>query len=220
MWWVGFATVTWTGESGPTWYETFESEEKRGFCPICGSRAVAIDSDIPEIGINVTALDDTSGTDLDPIHASFRDDAVRWLPRYRTPRTAPSIDTRETSGGQCLPALGPSSPGTVCGSPRRGDLLHRPVDDHGVFETSADQNPFRGLRGRRVDGVQREAGVLDGGSRLPPQGAEAGAPQARDPGDHQGERGVVAGEALVVLQGEGDPARSGRRAVPDRHEGA
>jgi hypothetical protein len=31
---------------------------------------------------------------------------------------------------------------------------------------------------------------------------------------------VVAGEALVVLQGEGDPARSGRRAVPDRHEGA
>ncbi|MFE9454397.1 hypothetical protein [Streptomyces sp. NPDC006739] len=35
---------------------------------------------IPEIGINVTALDDTSGTDLVPVHASFRDNAVHWLP--------------------------------------------------------------------------------------------------------------------------------------------
>ncbi|MEU0117033.1 hypothetical protein ABZ137_25865 [Streptomyces bobili] len=32
------------------------------------------------IGINVTALDDTSGPDLVPIHASFRDNAVHWLP--------------------------------------------------------------------------------------------------------------------------------------------
>ncbi len=55
MWWVGFETVTWTGESEPTWYETFEGEAKRGFCPTCGSRVAAIDSDIPEIGINVTA---------------------------------------------------------------------------------------------------------------------------------------------------------------------
>ncbi|MFF7097742.1 hypothetical protein ACFY9A_35960 [Streptomyces rubradiris] len=46
----------------------------------CGSRLAAIDSDIPEIGINVTALDDTSGPDLVPIHASFRDNAVHWLP--------------------------------------------------------------------------------------------------------------------------------------------
>ncbi|MFB7827934.1 GFA family protein [Streptomyces hydrogenans] len=81
MWWAGFETVTWTGEGGePTWYETFEGEAKRGFCPICGSRLAAIDSDISEIGINVTALDDTSGPDLVPIHASFRDNAVRWLP--------------------------------------------------------------------------------------------------------------------------------------------
>ncbi|MFE3122043.1 MULTISPECIES: GFA family protein [Streptomyces] len=81
MWWAGFETVTWTGEGGePTWYETFASEAKRGFCPICGSRLAAIDSNISEIGINVTALDDTSGPDLVPIHASFRDNAVRWLP--------------------------------------------------------------------------------------------------------------------------------------------
>jgi len=80
MWWVGFETVAWTGESEPTWYETFEGEAKRGFCSTCGSRVAAIDSDIPEIGINVTALDDTSGADLVPIHASFKDNAVRWLP--------------------------------------------------------------------------------------------------------------------------------------------
>jgi hypothetical protein len=69
-----------TGESEPTWYGTFEGGAKRGLCPTCGSRVAAIDSDIPEIGINVTALDDTSGTDLVPIHASFHDNAVRWLP--------------------------------------------------------------------------------------------------------------------------------------------
>ncbi|MET7647941.1 hypothetical protein ABZS83_30780 [Streptomyces sp. NPDC005426] len=47
-WWVGFETVTWTGEGGePTWYETFEGEAKRGFCPNCGSRLAAIDSDDP-----------------------------------------------------------------------------------------------------------------------------------------------------------------------------
>lgn len=81
MWWVGFKTITWIGEGGePTWYETFPGEAKRGFCPTCGSRVAAIDSDIPEIGINVTALDDTSGEDLVPIHASFHDNAVRWLP--------------------------------------------------------------------------------------------------------------------------------------------
>ncbi|MFI9748229.1 GFA family protein [Streptomyces sp. NPDC052494] len=81
MWWVGFEKVTWTGEGGePTWYETFEGEAKRGFCPACGSRLAAIDSDIPEIGINVTALDDTSCPDLVPIHASSRDNAVHWLP--------------------------------------------------------------------------------------------------------------------------------------------
>ncbi len=86
MWWAGFETVTWTGEGGePTWYETFKGEAKRGFCPTCGSRLAALDSDIPEIGINVTALDDTSGQDLVPIHASFRDNTVHWLPS--TPKT-------------------------------------------------------------------------------------------------------------------------------------
>ncbi|WP_413813257.1 aldehyde-activating protein [Streptomyces sp. OE57] len=67
MWWVGFKTITWIGEGGePTWYETFPGEAKRGFCPTCGSR--------------VAAIDNTSGEDLVPIHASFHDNAVRWLP--------------------------------------------------------------------------------------------------------------------------------------------
>ncbi len=40
MWWVGFETVTWTGEAGePTWYETFPGEAKRGFCPTCVMQA-------------------------------------------------------------------------------------------------------------------------------------------------------------------------------------
>ncbi|MEU3480991.1 GFA family protein [Streptomyces sp. NPDC033754] len=48
MWWVGFETVTWSGEGGePTWYETFDGEAKRGFRPACGSRLAAIDRDIP-----------------------------------------------------------------------------------------------------------------------------------------------------------------------------
>ncbi|WP_261994822.1 MULTISPECIES: aldehyde-activating protein [unclassified Streptomyces] len=61
-------------------HETFEGEAKRGFCPTCGSHLAAIDSDIPEIAINVTTLGDTSSSDLVPIHASFRDNAVRRLP--------------------------------------------------------------------------------------------------------------------------------------------
>ncbi|MFF0540570.1 GFA family protein [Streptomyces coelicoflavus] len=40
MWWVGFKTITWTGEGGePTWYETFPGEAKRGFCPSCVMQA-------------------------------------------------------------------------------------------------------------------------------------------------------------------------------------
>ncbi|WP_433214510.1 GFA family protein [Microtetraspora malaysiensis] len=83
MWWAGFAPkdVTWTGESEPTWFETFEGEAKRGFCPHCGSRLAAIDSDVPDLGIVVTALDDTSGLDLVPVNQSFRDNAVHWLPQ-------------------------------------------------------------------------------------------------------------------------------------------
>ncbi|OLO25949.1 glutathione-dependent formaldehyde-activating protein [Streptomyces sp. MNU77] len=81
MWWAGFApeNVTWTGGVEPTWYSTFEGEAQRGFCPNCGSRLAAIDSDVPELGIVVTALDDTTGDDLVPVNQSFRGDAVHWL---------------------------------------------------------------------------------------------------------------------------------------------
>ncbi|MEU9472166.1 aldehyde-activating protein [Streptomyces avermitilis] len=83
MWWAGFAPdgVTWTNGVEPTWFETFPGETKRGFCPDCGSRLAAIDSDVPELGIVVTALDDTSGADLVPVNQSFRDSNVRWLPQ-------------------------------------------------------------------------------------------------------------------------------------------
>ncbi|MDW6057927.1 GFA family protein [Streptomyces sp. FXJ1.4098] len=57
MWWAGFApyAVTWTGEG---WADLVRvrGEAKCGFCPCCGSR-LAIDSDTPEIGSNVTELD-------------------------------------------------------------------------------------------------------------------------------------------------------------------
>jgi hypothetical protein len=92
MWWAGFAPddVTWTGEGGePTYFETFEGEAKRGFCPRCGSRLSGIDSDIPELGIVVTALDDTSGDDLVPVNQSFRDNAVHWLPQVPDTHTSP-----------------------------------------------------------------------------------------------------------------------------------
>ncbi|MFI5744175.1 GFA family protein [Streptomyces anulatus] len=95
MWWVGFETVTWTGEGAePTWYETFEGEAKRGFCPTCGSRLAAIDSDIPEIGINVTALDDTSGEDLVPIHASFHETPCTGCPRWHRQSPTRPVDLR------------------------------------------------------------------------------------------------------------------------------
>ncbi|MEU1494839.1 hypothetical protein ABZ456_31910 [Streptomyces sp. NPDC005776] len=32
------------------------------------------------MGINVPALDDTSGADLTPVNASFRENAVPWMP--------------------------------------------------------------------------------------------------------------------------------------------
>ncbi|WP_433348235.1 GFA family protein [Microtetraspora malaysiensis] len=91
MWWAGFAPkdVTWTGESEPTWFETFEGEAKRGFCPHCGSRLAAIDSDVPDLGIVVTALDDTSGLDLVPVNQSFRDNAVHWLPQVPDTQNSP-----------------------------------------------------------------------------------------------------------------------------------
>ncbi|MGW2689791.1 GFA family protein [Streptomyces sp. NPDC001414] len=81
MWWAGFApeNVTWTNGVEPAWYTTFEDEAQRGFCPSCGSRIAAIDKGVPELGIVVTALDDTSGADLVPVNQSFRDDAVAWL---------------------------------------------------------------------------------------------------------------------------------------------
>ncbi|TXS52367.1 GFA family protein [Streptomyces sp. me109] len=91
MWWAGFATddVTWTNGIEPTWFETFEGEAQRSFCPHCGSRLAAIDSDVPELGIVVTALDDTSGADLVPVNQSFRDDAVHWLPQVPDTQNSP-----------------------------------------------------------------------------------------------------------------------------------
>ncbi|MEV0577984.1 aldehyde-activating protein [Streptomyces sp. NPDC050392] len=91
MWWVGFERVMWTGEGGePTWFETFPGKAKRGFCPVCGTRVAAVDCDVPEIGINVPALDDTSGADLVPVNASFRENAVGWMPPVADIRCSPS----------------------------------------------------------------------------------------------------------------------------------
>lgn len=42
----------------------------------------------PEIGIYVTVLEDTGSTDLVPVYASFRDNAVHWLPPV--PETEPN----------------------------------------------------------------------------------------------------------------------------------
>ncbi|TXS04858.1 GFA family protein [Streptomyces sp. col6] len=95
MWWVGFESVTWSGDTEPTWYETYEGEARRAFCPTCGSRLAAVDSDVPETGINVTALDDTSGPDLVPVHASFRDNAAPWL----SPAAATDRDAQPTRPG-------------------------------------------------------------------------------------------------------------------------
>ncbi|MFD4763219.1 GFA family protein [Streptomyces sp. NPDC058439] len=83
MWWAGFAPedVTWTGESEQIWFETFKGEAKRSCCPHCFSRLAAIDNGVPELGIVVTALDDTSGADLVPVNQSFRDNAVDWMPQ-------------------------------------------------------------------------------------------------------------------------------------------
>ncbi|WP_369228497.1 GFA family protein (plasmid) [Streptomyces sp. R39] len=89
MWWVGFATVIWTGEGGePLWIWTFPDEARRGCCPKCGTRVAAIDHDVPEIGINVPALDDTTGADLVPVAQSFKDNAVPWL--NTVPNTEPT----------------------------------------------------------------------------------------------------------------------------------
>lgn len=82
MWWVCFASddVTWAGGTELTWFDTYEGEASRGFCPRCGSRLAARDAGVPLLGIVATALDDTSGADLTPVAQSFRDDAVHWLP--------------------------------------------------------------------------------------------------------------------------------------------
>lgn len=83
MWWAGWPAegIAWSGWDSIKWFETFKDEAKRGFCPECGTRLAAIDSDIPEIGINVTALNNTSGADLVPVNQSFRETAVAWLPQ-------------------------------------------------------------------------------------------------------------------------------------------
>ncbi|MGF0320645.1 GFA family protein [Nocardia fluminea] len=78
--WVGFPldAFEWTGEGGePRWYTTFPTT-KRGFCPDCGSLVAAIDEGGTEMGITMTALDDDHG--LEPVHQSFKEAAVPWLP--------------------------------------------------------------------------------------------------------------------------------------------
>ncbi|MGW0886466.1 GFA family protein [Streptomyces sp. NPDC002671] len=97
MWWVGFETVTWTGEGGePTWYETFEGEAKRGFCPTCGSRLAAIDSDIPEIAstspLSTTPAAQTSCRSTRP---SARTPCT-GCPQCRKPSTARPVDRLST----------------------------------------------------------------------------------------------------------------------------
>jgi len=82
--WVGFplAGLRWTGDGGePTWYDTFEGETKRGFCPTCGSHVAAFDHGDTMIGINLSALDDQDDPRLVPVNQSFRGDAVSWLPQ-------------------------------------------------------------------------------------------------------------------------------------------
>ena len=82
--WVSFplAGLRWIGEGGePTWYDTFEGETKRGFCPTCGSHVAAFDYGDTTIGINITALDDQADPRLVPVNQSFRGDAVSWLPQ-------------------------------------------------------------------------------------------------------------------------------------------
>ena len=82
--WVGFplAGLRWTGEGGePTWYDTFPSETKRGFCPTCGSHVAAFDYGDTTIGINLSALDNQDDPRLVPVNQSFRGDAVPWLPQ-------------------------------------------------------------------------------------------------------------------------------------------
>lgn len=91
MWWVGFRDGHLDRRERADLVRDLRRRAKRGFGLTCGSRVAAIDSDIPEIGINVTALDDTSGTDLVPIHASFRDNALHWLP--------PLPDTERSAAG-------------------------------------------------------------------------------------------------------------------------
>ncbi|MFG2332854.1 aldehyde-activating protein [Streptomyces sp. NPDC048604] len=64
---------------------------KRGFCGTCGGRPAAIDASEPNIGINVTALDEITSKDLVPVAQRFRHDTVSWLPAVS--------DTRHTPGG-------------------------------------------------------------------------------------------------------------------------
>ncbi|MFF3394786.1 GFA family protein [Streptomyces sp. NPDC002669] len=91
IWWAGFAPedVTWESGTEPAWYDTFKDEAQRGSCPNCHSTLAAIDKDVPELGIVVTALDDTSGADLVPVNQSFRDNAVNWLPQVPDTQHSP-----------------------------------------------------------------------------------------------------------------------------------
>jgi hypothetical protein len=79
--WVGFplAGLRWTGGGEPTWYDTFASETKRGFCPTCGSHVAAFDYGDTTIGINLSALDDQDDPRFVRVNQCFRGNAVAWL---------------------------------------------------------------------------------------------------------------------------------------------
>ncbi|WP_324605330.1 GFA family protein [Streptomyces sp. NRRL S-237] len=98
MWRVGFARVSWTGEGGePTWYETFPGEAKRGFCPTCGSRVAAIDSDIR--GSASTSLPSTTPAAQTSCR-STRPSATTpctGCPRCRKPSTTRPVDRLPSS---------------------------------------------------------------------------------------------------------------------------
>ncbi|MFD4406592.1 GFA family protein [Nocardia sp. NPDC058499] len=84
MTWVDFPAdgFEWIGPGGePTWFETFPGI-CRGFCPKCGS-SVASKGDAPgTVGVTITSLDDSAG--LVPVHQSFKNNAVPWLPVIET----------------------------------------------------------------------------------------------------------------------------------------
>lgn len=82
MWWVGFpaATLSWTGESQLTWFDTIPGVTARGFCRACGTHLAARDhAGTATVGIVVTALKDFSDPALVPTNLYRLPLAAAWL---------------------------------------------------------------------------------------------------------------------------------------------